>query len=523
MFLDEARIASGIDHPNVAKILDLGEWHDSLYLVMEYVTGDALSRLRRLMSKRGIKMPVQLSIRILADMCAGLHASHELRLADGELAGVVHRDVSPQNVLVPDNGSAKLIDFGVAKARDRLGGETGGAITKGKSRYMAPEQALGNPIDRRADIFAVGAMAYEIFEGNSPYEGPNDMARLHALMTGPEVKEVRSAPHPSIEKLIVKALARDPEKRFATALELRGALEDAMVQLRVRATSDDVAEFFAKHASDRIKERKRIVKLALDGAAERQRIREQLESSSMVGPRSRSDSVSEQSDSGLMDVPSVPSIDAAPAAPPPAPPRPAPKADTKDAPKDAKADARATSDAPAEPDAPVDVVVDAGADAQEAEDAPKLAEPVSVLTPPPVESAPSSSVPEDDEAGEAPLPPPNRKKGMIAIAAAGVLALLIGVGAIIARVARGDGPKPTAVATATVAAASTSMASATAAPTAPPEPTTSAIAAMAPAPSESVTTKPPAPKPTARPTGKGPSAKPTATTKKTKPSDVVIQ
>jgi serine/threonine-protein kinase len=276
MFLDEARIASGVEHPNVAKILDLGEWRDCLYLVMEYVDGDSLSRLRRSVEKRSIKLPLPLALRILADTCAGLHAAHDLRAEDDSLLNVVHRDISPQNVLIPTNGVAKLIDFGVAKARHRLGEETSAGFAKGKSRYMSPEQALSKPVDRRADLFAVGAMAYEIFEGNAPYDGPNDMARLHALITGETVKTVKHAPHPAIEKIITKALARDPDERYATANEMRVAIEDAMVQLKVRASADEIAAFVSEHTSVRIVERKRVVKIALDAAAERQRIKDML-------------------------------------------------------------------------------------------------------------------------------------------------------------------------------------------------------------------------------------------------------
>jgi serine/threonine-protein kinase len=277
MFLDEARIASGIEHPHVAKILDLGEWRECLYLVMEYVDGDSLSRLRRSIEKRGLKFPVPIALRILADVCAGLHAAHELRGDDGGLLGVVHRDVSPQNVLIPTNGVAKLIDFGVAKARHRLGEETSAGFAKGKSRYMSPEQALAKPVDRRADLFAVGAMAYEVFAGTAPYDGPNDMARLHALITGVDIVSVPHAPHASIEKLIVKALAREADERFATANEMRAAIEDAMVALKVRASADDVAAFVVEHTAERIAERKAVVKVATDAAAERQRIKEVLE------------------------------------------------------------------------------------------------------------------------------------------------------------------------------------------------------------------------------------------------------
>ncbi len=316
MFLDEARIASGVEHPNVAQILDLGEWRESMYLVMEYVDGDSLSRLRRTVEKRNVKLPLPITLRILADVCAGLHVAHELHGSDGALLNVVHRDVSPQNILIPTNGVSKLIDFGVAKARLRLGEETSAGFAKGKSRYMAPEQALAKPIDRRADVFAVGAIAYEIFEGNAPYDGPNDMARLHALITGDEIRAVKHAPHPAVEKLIVKALARDPDQRFATANEMRAALEDAMVALKVRASADDVAAFVVANTLERIQERKNVVKVALDAATERARLKEVLEQDTISGRKSTSVSdASPASRSGpqLPPPPAVPNVSSEPA------------------------------------------------------------------------------------------------------------------------------------------------------------------------------------------------------------------
>ncbi len=312
MFLDEARIASGIEHPHVAKILDLGEWRDCLYLVMEYVDGDSLSRLRRSIEKRALKLPLPIALRILADICGGLHAAHELRGEDGALLGVVHRDVSPQNVLIPTNGVSKLIDFGVAKARHRLGEETSAGFAKGKSRYMSPEQALSKTVDRRADLFAVGAIAYEIFAGSAPYDGPNDMARLHALITGLEIGELPSSPHPAVEKLVLKALAREPDARFSTANEMRMAIEDAMVALKVRASADDVAAFVVQHTAERIAERKGVVKVAVDAAGERQRIKEVLESGTMGG-RNSLGSAPELSPAGEVRVPSEGGAAASPA------------------------------------------------------------------------------------------------------------------------------------------------------------------------------------------------------------------
>ncbi|MGH7281164.1 MAG: serine/threonine protein kinase, partial [Polyangiaceae bacterium] len=181
MFLDEARIASGIEHVNVAQILDLGEQHDILYIVMEWVDGDSLSKLHRAVERRGERIPLGILLRIVADACGGLHTAHDLTDKTGRALGVVHRDVSPQNILVSSKGNAKLIDFGIAKALVRLSGETNAGLLKGKIQYMAPEQAMGRPLDRRADVWAAGACLYYLLSGVPPFDGENQLATLHLL------------------------------------------------------------------------------------------------------------------------------------------------------------------------------------------------------------------------------------------------------------------------------------------------------------------------------------------------------
>ena len=168
MFLDEARIASRIEHSNVARILDLGEEHDVLYLVMEYIDGDSLSKLRRACTEGGMLVPPGVVLRMLADACSGLHEAHELKDEDGTLLDIVHRDVSPHNILVTTKGVAKVIDFGIAKARDRLAGDTNAGVLKGKIQYMAPEQALGRKVDRRADVWAIGARSTTCSRASRP-------------------------------------------------------------------------------------------------------------------------------------------------------------------------------------------------------------------------------------------------------------------------------------------------------------------------------------------------------------------
>ena len=193
MFLDEARIACGIEHTNVAQIFELGDEQGVLYLVMEWVDGDSLAKLQRAVERKGTSIPYGVSLRILADACGGLHAAHDLRGKNGALLGVVHRDISPENILLAAKGTAKLIDFGIAKARDRLAGETSAGVLKGKVHYMAPEQALGEATDLRADVWAVGAVLYHLVAGRPPFDGSNQLATLHMLVPGD-----RRSPYPLV-------------------------------------------------------------------------------------------------------------------------------------------------------------------------------------------------------------------------------------------------------------------------------------------------------------------------------------
>ncbi|MGO9709839.1 MAG: serine/threonine-protein kinase [Polyangiaceae bacterium] len=275
MFLDEARIASKIEHINVAQILDLGEEHDVLYLAMEYVDGDALSKLNHACQKEGSRIPPGILLRILADTCAGLHEAHEMFDA-GRPLEIVHRDVSPHNILVNSRGIAKLIDFGIAKARSRAGGETNSGVLKGKIQYMAPEQALGRNVDRRADIWAVGVILYYLLSGKPPYEAENQLATLHLLASGRPPMPLPLTVHSAISSVVRKALAYAPENRYQTAAELREALERAMIDAHIATTQADVAAFTGKHLADRAEKRKQAIDLALAAAAERRRVAELL-------------------------------------------------------------------------------------------------------------------------------------------------------------------------------------------------------------------------------------------------------
>jgi serine/threonine protein kinase len=277
MFLDEARIASGIMHANVAQTLDLGEEHGVLYIVMEVVDGDALTRLLAAVSKRTRRMPYGAIMRILADTCGGLHAAHELRGADGHNLGIIHRDVSPQNILVSVRGEAKLIDFGIAKAKDRLSGETASGLVKGKIKYMAPEQALGRTIDRRIDVYAIGAILYRVIAGRPPYIGANELETLHALTSGKQPPPLPQEVPPAIASVTMRALANDVAHRFQTAAEMQSAMEQAMVDAGCATTTYDIQEIVADHLLDRAAARKQTLELALMAAKERERMAQLLQ------------------------------------------------------------------------------------------------------------------------------------------------------------------------------------------------------------------------------------------------------
>jgi eukaryotic-like serine/threonine-protein kinase len=273
MFLDEARIASRIEHANVAQIFDLGEENEILYLAMEYVEGDALSKLNRACQRKGLRIPTGVLLRVLSDTCAGLHEAHEMKDPSGRPLEIVHRDVSPHNILVSTKGTAKLIDFGIATARSRAGAETSSGVLKGKIQYMAPEQALGQRLDRRADIWAVGAILYTLLAGKPPFEGENPLATLHLLGSGRPPMPLPSSVHPAISTIVRRALSFAADHRYPTAADLREAIERAMVAAQCATSASEVATFAAAHLSDRIEKRRASIDAALAAAAAREQLR----------------------------------------------------------------------------------------------------------------------------------------------------------------------------------------------------------------------------------------------------------
>jgi serine/threonine-protein kinase len=271
MFLREGAIAARISHRNVARIFDLGETQGVLYIAMEYVDGDALSRLDRACQKLHVSIPPRVGLRILADVCAGLQHAHELRDGTGRLLNVVHCDISPPNILISTQGVSKLIDFGIAETHLRANQENEPGVVKGKAHYMAPEQALGRPVDRRADIWAVGAILYYLLSGRTPYDEKTDTATLLKLTSGKPPAPLPETVHPAIASIVERALRYEPDDRYATAAEMQAAIEGAMREARLSASAGDVAAFASPHLSERAESRRRAIEEALLSAAERER------------------------------------------------------------------------------------------------------------------------------------------------------------------------------------------------------------------------------------------------------------
>lgn len=267
MFLAEAELASRIQHPNVVQTLELGEHAGGLYLVLEWVDGQSLSALLTDASAHG-GLPLPIAVNLVGQACKGLHAAHELKDENGAPLGVVHRDISPQNVLVSFSGTVKVVDFGIAKATAAASTLTEAGEVKGKLAYMAPEQLRGSDgVDRRADIFSMGTLLYAMTTGRHPFRGDHPSATLRNITTRgsvpPPSAHVEDYPS-ALEEVVLKSLKKDPGERFATAHEMLQALERAVPDALERSFDVKVAEFIAKVSGSSGSERHQRIREAGD-------------------------------------------------------------------------------------------------------------------------------------------------------------------------------------------------------------------------------------------------------------------
>ncbi|MCD6498521.1 MAG: serine/threonine protein kinase [Deltaproteobacteria bacterium] len=239
MFFDEARIAARIEHPNVASIFDLGEMDGIFYLAMEYVHGENLKDVIRESIRQHIAIPWTIIVTIVAEAARGLHAAHELKNSEGRLLGVVHRDVSPQNIVVSYDGHVKVIDFGVAYAAERVTHTEEGSV-KGKLAYMSPEQVAGEPVDRRSDIFSLGIVLHEALCFRRLFKRDSPAAIMTAVQRAevPPPSSIRPSVPRDLDRIVARALARDREGRYQTAGEFADALERLVVLRRAVVNQD---------------------------------------------------------------------------------------------------------------------------------------------------------------------------------------------------------------------------------------------------------------------------------------------
>ncbi len=267
MFLDEGRLAARIGHPNVVQVHELGQEGEDLYLVMELLQGESAAGVLRRLHARNAQLPPELAVHIVASACAGLHAAHELKDASGKTLGLVHRDVSPQNLFVSYDGTVKVLDFGVAKAADRISQTEQGTI-KGKLEYMSPEQARGSSIDRRSDVFSLGAVLHELLTRKRLFRRSNPGATWNAVCADPIPPPSSVVPGvpAALDAVCLRALERDPARRYATALELRRALLDWLHGASPSLLPEEgLAALMAQLFSDRIAGKQSVVASLREG------------------------------------------------------------------------------------------------------------------------------------------------------------------------------------------------------------------------------------------------------------------
>ena len=253
MFRDEAKITMRLDHPNIARINEFGVEQNVHFIEMEYVAGEDLRRLEKVAAAGQLVVPLGVIIRVIADAAAGLDFAHKAKDSKGVPLGLVHRDVSPQNVLIGFDGSVKLIDFGVAKAMGRAQ-HTATGILKGKFPYMSPEQADGLELDPRSDVFALGIVLWEQLTGRRLFKGDNDLATqrlVKACVVAPPSSLDSNLPK-ELDAIVLKALAKLPADRYADAAEFRMALEDYALENSIPASSAHLAAFMQSVYSERI-------------------------------------------------------------------------------------------------------------------------------------------------------------------------------------------------------------------------------------------------------------------------------
>ncbi len=256
MFLDEARIAARISHPNVATVFELGRHGNTYWIAMEYLHGEPLREVMRRTEEVGGPMPPEIASRIIADAAEGLHSAHELLGKNGEKLNLIHRDVTPHNLFVTYEGATKVVDFGIAKCNSRMSSTRAGTL-KGKLAYMSPEQVQGESIDRRTDIFALGVVLWELTTGQRLFRVDGDLATLAKVRECdiPRPSRIIQAYPVDLENIVMKALSKNRKERFTTAREFSRALQSLLMRRGLFTASEEVAGYIQFIFRERIRRR----------------------------------------------------------------------------------------------------------------------------------------------------------------------------------------------------------------------------------------------------------------------------
>ncbi|MFO0590765.1 MAG: PhnD/SsuA/transferrin family substrate-binding protein [Polyangiaceae bacterium] len=268
MFVSEGRFVARLTHPNVVQIHGIGEDEEGYFLVMEYVAGCSASELLTAAAHAEVKIPPNAALAIAEQACRGAHAAHELRSPTGEPLGLVHRDISPHNLMLGPSGEVKLLDFGIAKATFAIDATRAGSV-KGKQGYMSPEQCAGGDVDRRSDVFALGIVSWELFTGTRLFKRETEYATMHAIVSGDvrAATSVRPELPAALDGVLKKALATDVEQRFQTADAFRRELVRVMEESGFRASRDDLVSTMTELLGARLEERERaLLEAAKTGA-----------------------------------------------------------------------------------------------------------------------------------------------------------------------------------------------------------------------------------------------------------------
>ena len=243
MFLDEARLSMVLTHANIVQVFDVGRADETYFIVMEYVDGYNLRRVFQRMSEVGYRMPVHFAAHLMSEICKGLAHAHDQRSPDGVPLGIVHRDISPPNILTSKSGEVKITDFGLAKAVTQLE-LTDPGIVKGKFSYLSPEAASGKPVDHRADIFAAGILLWELLANRRLFLGKTDMETVELIRKAnvPDLTLFNREVDAEFEKIVKKALAKDPKNRWHSGRDMGNALANYLFAHNLKVNSYDIAE-----------------------------------------------------------------------------------------------------------------------------------------------------------------------------------------------------------------------------------------------------------------------------------------